>query len=215
MEVKVTGQMYSWKFQYPDGTVCNELGVPKGKPVKLLMSSADTIHSFFVPEFRLKADVVPNLYTTMWFEATKEIETTVQCAEYCGTGHSVMLTRVYVLPSGDVNTPGTYENWINNGCEKTPLPPLQAGQKKYNQVCKSCHSLDGSKLVGPTFQGIWGRQTTLSDGRTVTVDENYVRKSLTNPSADIVQTYPDQMPNMSYLKERDIEGIIAFLKEQK
>jgi len=218
MEIKVTGSMYTWKFQYPDGTVCNELGVPKGRPVKLLMSSTDTIHAFYVPEFRLKADVVPNLYTTMWFQATNEMETAAECAEYCGIGHSGMLTRVSVLPSGDANTPGTYEAWLNNGCEKKPLPPLQAGQKKYQQICKSCHSLDGSRLIGPSFKGLWGKQEKLADGRTVLVDENYVRKSLVTPSADIVAgdpPYPDQMPNLSYLKDRDIEGIIAFLKEQK
>src|SRR5262249_49934090 len=132
-----------------------------------------------------------------------------------GTGHSGMLTRVTVMPSGDAATPGTFEAWLNNGCEKKPLPPLQAGQKKYNQICKSCHSLDGSRLVGPSFKGVWGRTEKLTDGRTIVVDENYVRKSLVTPSADIVDTYPDQMPNLSYLKDRDIEGIIAFLKEQK
>lgn len=215
LQIKVTASMYSWKFQYPDGTVCNELGVPKDKPVKLLISSTDTIHSFFVPEFRQKADAVPNLYTSMWFQATKEVETAVECAEYCGTGHSGMLTRVLVLPSGDPSTPGTFESWLNNGCEKKALPPLQAGEKKYNQICKACHSLDGSKLVGPSFKGVFGRQETLSDGRSITVDENYIRKSIVNPSADIVQGYPDQMPNLSYLKDRDIEAIIAFLKEQK
>ncbi|NUP11691.1 MAG: cytochrome c oxidase subunit II [Polyangiaceae bacterium] len=215
MTINVTGQMYSWKFQYPDGTTCNELGVPKGRPVKLVMSSIDTIHSFFVPEFRLKADVVPNLYTTMWFEPTKEMESVVECAEYCGTGHSTMLTRVFVMPSGDADTAGTYENWMQNGCEKTPLPPLARGQKKYTQICKSCHSLDGSRLVGPSFKGLWGRQETLANGQTITVDENYIKKSIMTPSADIVQGYPDQMPPMAYLKDQDIEGIIAFLKEQK
>lgn len=215
MTIKVTGQMYSWKFEYPDGTVTQELGVPKDKPVRLVMSSIDTIHAFWVPEFRLKADVVPNLYTTMWFEATHELESVVECAEYCGNGHSTMLTRVFVMPTGDADKSGTFENWLANGGEKFPLPPLQLGQKKYGQVCKSCHSLDGSKLVGPSFKGIWGRQTALADGTTVTVDENYVRNSIVNPSSQIVSGYPDQMPPMGYLKDRDIEGIIAFLKEQK
>lgn len=215
LQINVTGSMYSWKFQYPDGTVTQELGVPKGRPVKLTMSSIDTIHSFFVPEFRLKADVVPNLYTTMWFEPTREMESTVQCAEYCGTGHSAMLTRVMVMPTGDAEVKGTFENWLANGGEKTPLPPLALGQKKYTQICRSCHSLDGTKLVGPSFKGIWGRTETLADGRSITVDENYIRKSIQTPGADLVSGYPDQMPPMGYLKDRDIEGIIAFLKEQK
>lgn len=215
-EIRVTGQMYSWKFQYPDGTVTNELGVPKGRPVKLIMSSADTIHAFYIPEFRVKADVVPNLYTTMWFEATKEVETTVECAEYCGAGHSTMLTRVFVFPSGDPSNPGTFDNWLANGGEKTPLPPLALGKKKYNSACKSCHSLEpGKVIIGPSFAGIWGRTERMKGGYERTVDENYIRESLMTPSKDIVEGYPDQMSNFSYLKPHEIDGIIAFLKEQK
>jgi cytochrome c oxidase subunit 2 len=215
MVIKVTGQMFNWTFEYPDGTVTTELGVPKGRPVKLIMSSKDTIHAFYVPEFRLKQDVVPNLYTTMWFEATREMESTVECAEYCGDGHSRMLTRVFVLPSGDKSTPGTFETWLDNGGLKTPLPPMQLGQKRYTALCSSCHSLDGSKVQGPTFKGLFGRQETLQDGSTVTVDENYVRNSILNPQAQIVKDYPATMPTFTYLKDRDIEGIITFLKEQK
>ncbi|MBK8941104.1 MAG: cytochrome c oxidase subunit II [Polyangiaceae bacterium] len=215
MTVQVTGAMYNWKFQYPDGTVTQELELPKDRPVKLVLSSVDTIHSFFVPEFRLKADVVPNLYTTMWFHPTKETDTAVQCAEYCGNGHSTMYSRVLVMPSGDAGAEGTFENWLANGGEKSSLSPLALGTKKYGQLCKSCHTLDGSKSVGPSFKGLFGKTESLADGSTVTVDENYIKESIVNPGAKIVQGYQNQMPSMAYLKDKDIEGIITFIKEQK
>ena len=214
-EIKVTGQMYNWTFEYPDGTITNELGVPKDKPVKLIMSSTDVIHSFFIPEFRAKQDVVPGLYTSLWFQATREGVTAVECAEYCGDGHSRMLTTVEVLPSGPDDQQGTFENWLLNGGVKTPLPPLALGEKKYTSLCMSCHSLDGSRIQGPSFKGVFGRQEKLADGTTITVDENYIRNSILNPQAQIVEGYPPTMPAFGYLKDRDIEGIIAFLKEQK
>ncbi len=220
-EIKVTGQLWSWSFEYPDGTVTPELGIPKGRPVKLIMSSKDVIHSFFIPEFRAKQDVVPNLYTSLWFEATvegtpdKPYETVVECAEYCGDQHSKMLTRVIVMPSGPEDKQGTFENWLRNGGLKTPLPPAQLGARHYRFNCSSCHTLDGSRLTGPSFKGLWGKQEKLADGSTVTVDENYVRESIVNPGAKIVDGYPNQMSAFPHLKQADIEGIIAFLKEQK
>ncbi len=214
-EIKVTGQMFNWTFEYPDGTVTTDLGIPKDRPVKLIMSSKDVIHSFFVPEFRAKQDVVPGLYTTLWFQATREGSTAVECAEYCGDGHSRMLTQVHVMPSGPDDKQGTFENWLVNGGLLTPLPPVQLGKKRFDSLCSSCHSLDGSRIQGPSFKGLWGRSEKLTDGTTVTVDENYVKSSLLNPQAQIVEGYPATMPTFSYLKDKDIEGIIAFLKEQK
>ena len=214
-EIRVTGQMFNWTFEYPDGTVTTELGVPKDRNVKLVMSSKDVIHSFFVPEFRLKQDVVPSLYTTMWFNPTTEVETAVECAEYCGDGHSRMLTKVLVLPSGEKGKPGTFETWLDNGGLKTPLPPVALGQKRFTSLCSSCHSIDGTRIQGPTFKGIFGRTEKLSDGSSVVVDENYIRDSIANPQAKIVEGYPPTMPTFSYLKPNDIDGIIAFMKEQK
>ncbi len=214
-EIKVTGQMFNWTFEYPDGTVTTDLGVPKDRPIKLIMSSKDVIHSFFVPEFRIKQDVVPGLYTTLWFQATREGSTAVECAEYCGEGHARMLTQVHVMPSGPDDEQGTFEYWLAPTGPMTVLPPLQLGTKRYEALCSSCHSLDGSRIQGPSFKGIWGRSTRLANGKTVTVDENYVRQSLTEPQSQIVEGYPATMPTFSYLKDRDIEGIIAFLKEQQ
>jgi cytochrome c oxidase subunit 2 len=214
-EIKVTGQMFNWTFEYPDGTVTTELGVPKDKPVKLVMSSKDTIHAFWVPEFRVKTDVVPGLYTTMWFEANREMTSAVECAEYCGDGHSKMLTQVHVLPSGPEDKQGTFEYWLLNGGEMVPLPPVQLGQKKVAALCSSCHSLDGSRIQGPSFKGVFGRKERLADGSEVTVDENYIRRSIIEPQSQLVEGYPPTMPTFGYLKEKDIDGIIAYLKEQK
>lgn len=214
-EIKVTGQMFNWTFEYPDGTVTTDLGVPKDKNVKLILSSKDVIHAFFVPEFRLKQDVVPSLYTTMWFNATKEIETAVECAEYCGDGHSRMLTKVLVMPSGPIDKEGTFESWLDNGGLKQKLAPVALGQKRFGAYCSACHSLDGSPSTGPTFKGVFGRAEKLADGSTITVDENYVRESLANPQAKIVQGFPPTMPTFAHLKQKDVDGIIAFLKEQK
>lgn len=210
-EIKVTAQMYNWTFEYPNGEVTNDLYVPKDKPVKLLMSSKDVIHSFYVPEFRVKQDVVPNMFTTMWFTAIQETDTVVECAEYCGDGHSRMLTRAIVFEGPK------FDEFYANGFEDptNPIPPAVRGKKKFEALCASCHSLDGSRIQGPTFQNVWGRKEKLADGSSVTVDEQYVRSSLQNPQGQIVEGYPPTMPSFSYLKDKDIDGIIAFLKEQK
>jgi cytochrome c oxidase subunit 2 len=210
-QVQVTGQMFNWTFTYPDGTTTTDLYVPKDKPVKLVMSSKDVIHSFFVREFRLKQDVVPGMYTTMWFTATREMESAVECAEFCGDGHSRMLTKVFVLNQKD------FEEFAANGFEdpKNPMPPAVRGKKKYDALCSSCHSVDGTRIQGPSFKGVWGRSEKLADGSAITVDENYVRQSILLPQSQIVEGYPPTMPSFSYLKDKDIEGIIAFLKEQK
>lgn len=211
-QIKVTGQMWSWSFEYPDGTVTQDLYVPVGKPVKLLMSSKDVIHSFFVPEFRVKQDVVPGMYSTLWFNATREVDTAVECAEYCGDGHSKMLTEVHAF------NPQKFDEFYANGFEDPahPTPPEVRGQKKYEALCVACHTTDGSRLVGPTFQNVWGRKEQLEDGTSIVVDENYVRQSILEPQAKIVATYPHSMPSFAgQLKDKDIDGIIAFLKAQK
>jgi cytochrome c oxidase subunit 2 len=208
-EIQVTGQSFNWTFTYPDGTVTTELGVPTGRPVKLIMSSTDVIHSFFIPEFRVKQDVVPGQYTTLWFEATREIESAVQCTEYCGDGHSKMLTKVFSYPQP------VFDQWLLNGGGLVELPPAQLGAKRYKALCTSCHSVDGTKIQGPSFKGLYGKQEKLQDGSTVTVDESYIRRSLLEPQAQIVDGYPPTMTPFPYLKDKDIEGIIAFIKEQK
>lgn len=210
-EINVTAEMYLWTFTYPNGTVSvNELAVPKGRPVKLIMSSKDVVHSFYVPEFRVKQDLVPNAYTTIWFEANEAKETVLECTEYCGVGHSEMFAKVTILEQPK------FDEWLEKGGGGNDLPPAELGQKLYaTRSCATCHSLDGTRIQGPSFKGAFGRTETLSDGSQVKVDENYIRESILNPQAKIVQGYPPTMPTFQgLLKDREIDAIIAFLKTQ-
>lgn len=212
MDIKVTAQMYSWTFTYPDGTITGgELGVPVNKPVRLVMSSKDVLHSFYVSNFRVKQDVVPGIYTTLWFEATETGEVPIQCAEYCGTGHSQMMGKVIVMEQAK------FDNWLANGGTDEKLPPAQMGAKLFaTRGCPTCHSLDGTRIQGPALNGVFGRSQTMSDGTTITADENYLRESILNPQAKLVQGYPGVMPAFQgQLTEEQVDALIAFLKEQK
>jgi cytochrome c oxidase subunit 2 len=210
MEIRVTAQMYNWNFEYPGGlNTVNELVVPKGKPVKLIMSSQDVLHSLYIPEFRVKQDAVPSLYTSLWFEATELGDTALECTEYCGVGHSDMLATVRVLE------PDAFEKWAESQSGDS-LPPEERGKKIYEQRCKSCHSIDGSRMAGPSFQGVWGRNEEIEGGPAVKVDENYVRESIYNPQAKIVKGYAPAMPTFKgLLKDKDIDGVIAYFKTLK
>jgi len=206
IEIKVTAEKWLWTFTYPNGaTTANELGVPVGRPVRLLMSSKDIVHSFYVPEFRLKQDVLPGAYTTAWFQATEAKDVAILCAEYCGTGHSDMMATVKVMDEQ------AFKAWLDKA-SGDDLPPEQLGKKLYvARACSACHSLDGSRIVGPTFKGVWGRKEDLEGGAQVIVDENYVRESILKPQAKIVKGYPPVMPTLN-LKDTEISAIEAFLK---
>jgi len=206
--VTVRAQMWSWSFVYPDGRVLSELVVPVGKPVKLNLESADVIHSFFVPAFRLKEDCMPGRNNHAWFQADRTGDFTVLCAEYCGDKHSAMLSNVKVV------TREEFDEMMGSGWDRPVGKDLLAVKG-----CVTCHTLDGSKLIGPSFKGIWGHPVTVvTDGqeREVVVDEAYVRRSLLDPAADLVKGYPNQMPAQGALVDStDIENIITFLKELK
>ncbi|OIO65854.1 MAG: cytochrome c oxidase subunit II [Candidatus Marinimicrobia bacterium CG1_02_48_14] len=211
IEIKVTGQKWFWSFDYPNGAVTlSELVVPAGRPVKLLLSSRDVIHSFYVPDFRIKMDALPNRYTMLWFEAKNVGTYNLYCAEYCGTGHSTMLGKVKVLSVSD------YEKWLANaGAEKdaeVPLPEL--GKKVYTgKACMTCHTIDGTPSVGPTFKNVFGHTVELSDGTTITIDENYIRESVLKPQAKVVKGFAPVMPTFQgLLSNREIDGIIAYIK---
>ena len=214
-EVKVRGRKWAWEFEYANGKVTDKLNVPVGKPVRLIMTSQDVIHSFFVPDFRIKQDVIPGRYSTVWFEAREVGENQVFCTEYCGASHSDMLTKVVVMPQKD------FKDWLDKDDDTDkdgkPIPLADIGKKIYEgKACNTCHSLDGSAKVGPSFKGLWGRQETMTDGTTVTVDENYVRESILQPSAKVVKGYQPVMPTFQgSVKERQILGVIEFLKAQK
>jgi cytochrome c oxidase subunit 2 len=210
MEIQVTGKKWLWAFEYPNGTrSIGDLHVPVNKPVKLVMSSEDVIHSFFVPTFRIKQDVLPNRYTELWFHPTEVGVHQAYCAEYCGKSHSDMLARIFV------DTPEKYNEWLEKGDEqaqKMPLPEL--GKLVYeNRGCAQCHSIDGSRGQGPSFKGIWGQQHKLTDGASVIVDANYIRESILNPQAKVAVGYEPVMPTFQgLLREREILGVIEYIK---
>jgi cytochrome c oxidase subunit 2 len=206
-EVTAVGKMWQWSFQYPTGLESNELHIPINTPVRAVLSSNDVIHSLYIPAFRVKKDVVPGRFNRMWFQATDIGTYDIYCAAYCGTNHSIMRSVVVVQPKAE------FDQWLKDETEKANnLPPVDKGKKLYNtQGCAQCHSVDGSKLVGPSWKDAWGKTETMSDGSQVLVDAAYVRESILQPQAKIVQGYPPSMPPF-VLKDADIEAIIAYLK---
>lgn len=211
-EIHVTGQKWSWSFQYPNGYEDTNLHVPVDVPVKLVMSSNDVIHSLFIPAFRIKQDLVPGRYTTTWFRATRPGEYDLECAEYCGTSHSDMLAKVIVHPSG------AFEPWLQEAEKLTKnLPPVELGRLLYQRRgCIACHTLDGTPKIGPSFKGIYGQTHEFSNASPTLVDDNYIRESIENPSAKIRKGYPDQMTvYKGQLSDSEITAIIEFIKSLK
>lgn len=210
IEVNVRAQMWFWSFDYPDGaSSVNELTVPVNKPVKLIMSSQDVIHSFFVPNFRVKMDVLPNRYTIMWFEATDTGSYQLFCAEYCGKGHSEMLGKVRVVSEEE------FDKWLaaSSGPAEGESMASYGARMYLKKGCVTCHSVDGAENTGPTFKGVFGRQEVLADGTSLTVDENYLRESMLNPMAKLVAGFDPVMPTyQGILKPQEIDGIIQYLK---
>ncbi|MEW6741670.1 MAG: cytochrome c oxidase subunit II [Planctomycetota bacterium] len=210
LEVQVTAQRWKWLFQYPNGYVDGNLHVPVDTPVQLVMRSEDVIHSFYVPDFRVKADVVPGRYRKLWFEATQVGTYDIFCAEYCGTEHSAMRALV------EVHSPEGYQEWMDEAANWFKnLPPAEAGARVFQvQGCASCHGADGSGLQGPPLQQKFGREEQFNDGSRVIVDENYIRESILEPNAKIVAGY-EQVPMPTYkgrLSDQDISFLIAFIK---
>jgi cytochrome c oxidase subunit 2 len=215
LEISVTGRQWLWQFKYNNGrTTLNELYVPEGKPVKLVMKSEDVLHGFFVPAFRVKQDLMASMYTELWFKATKTGKYDLFCTQYCGTGHSAMLGKVIVM------APGEYEKW-EKGEQKenvAGVPPAEQGKQLYTQRgCNACHSIDGSRVVGPTFKGIFGRKETFEDDKEYTVDENYIHQCITEPQTIKIKGYPaGVMPSFKgVVSDEDVSAIIAFMKTLK
>jgi cytochrome c oxidase subunit 2 len=210
-DINVQAQKWSWTFLYPNGGTSTELVVPVGKPVRLVMSSVDVIHSFYVPEFRVKQDVIPGQYTTAWFQATHTGETTLECAEYCGKDHSNMLRKVRVVEQPE------FDKYVN-GLVQIDVS-VENGQKFYTDFgCVACHSLDGTAKPGggPSFKGLYGKTETMADGSTVQVDENYLQESILNSQAKIVKGFQPIMPIFQgQLKDGHVKSLIMFIKAQK
>ncbi len=209
-EIRVVGKSWLWEFHYETGHVSvNELHVPVDRPVKLIMSSDDVLHSFYIPDFRVKMDVLPNRYTSVWFEAIETGESIVYCAEYCGNAHSNMIATTYVHSLED------FETWLETaGSADDDMDPVELGEQLVTRnACDTCHSTDGTRLQGPSFQGLWGSEREMQDGEIVTVDENYVRESILEPTARITAGYDPVMPSYSgTLSDRQIDAIIEYLK---
>jgi cytochrome c oxidase subunit 2 len=214
LEVFVVGKQWMWKLQHMEGRrEINELHVPVGRAVKLTMTSEDVIHSFYVPAFRIKADVVPGRYTTTWFEATKPGSYHLFCAEYCGTEHSRMIGRVVAMDRA------AYEKWLA-GVEAGIQPaavrgasPERAGEELFTQLgCVACHRGQPG-APGPNLAGLFGKQVELSDGRTVVADEAYVRESIVNPLAKVVKGFAPVMPTFqTRVNEEQLFQLVQYVK---
>ncbi len=215
--VNVTGKQWLWIFNYENGkTTINELYVQHNRPVRMVMRADDVLHSFFVPAFRVKQDLVPGMYTQLWFKPTKVGTYDLFCAEYCGTGHSKMLAKVFVM------SPEAYSRWEKGGEEETSViastkSPEELGKDLYSKNgCAACHSIDGNTGVGPTFKGLFGKKETLQDGSVIDVDENYIRESIIEPQAEAVQGFAPVMPSFKgIVNDEEIDALIAYIKSLK
>lgn len=211
MTVSVRGQKWFWEFEYENGKHSKELVVPVNEPVKLLMTSTDVLHSFFIPAMRIKTDVVPSQYTYQWFRPIKTGDYQIFCTEYCGDLHSAMLARLKVLPREE------YDRWLADKSEEEALARMDrkdVGSQIYTaKGCNACHSLDGSPRVGPSFLKIFGRKEALQDNSEITVDENYIRTSILEPNKQIVKGFVPSMPSFQgQLSDDEILSLVAFMK---
>ena len=202
----MVGKQWMWKFQHLDGQrEINELHVPLGRDVKLIATSEDVIHDVFVPAFRVKADVIPGRYVTIWFRATKPGRYHLFCAEYCGTKHSGMTGEVIVME------PAAYQAWLSGGAQGGSL--ADAGQKLFGDLaCNTCHRPDAQGR-GPVLDGLFGKTVSLQSGDTIVADEAYVRESILNPSAKITAGYQPIMPTFQGLvSEEQLLELIEYVK---
>jgi cytochrome c oxidase subunit 2 len=233
IEIRVRAMQWNWEFEYPNGMVeMNKLTVPVDQPVKLIMSSSDVLHSFFVPEFRLKRDVVPGLYTTLWFEATEltgDRPITVFCAEYCGaplgitdgtvatgrnSNHSTMLAALNIVPRAE------YEELMEQGpampaqCEGHENPAACWGEDLYAaNGCRACHSTEaGVDAPAPSWAGLFGSERSFTDGSTKVADENYIAQSIREPQVLKVDGYGAVNMPPFRLSDRQVDAIIAFMR---
>ncbi len=219
-DVHVTGYKWGWNFTYHTGDVGNnELIVPLGQPIRLIMSSEQTspddmavLHSFYVPAFRIKRDVLPYRYTVLWFEATELGSFDIFCTEYCGTGHSNMIGKVIVVPPEDWEAAiSSGRDFVDDGSMGTLA---EFGEMTFGRAgCPACHSVEGQRLTGPALNGVFGREEAIEGGAPVMVDEDYLRESIMEPQAKIVNGYPRTMPTYAgQLSPDQIMGLVEYIK---
>ena len=205
LEVYVVGKQWMWKLQHQEGPrEIDELHVPVGRDVKLIMTSQDVIHSFYIPAFRIKQDVLPGRYTTAWFHPVKAGTYHLFCSQYCGTSHSGMIGDIVVME------PGQYAAWLSGG---TTVPLADTGQKLFAQMgCVTCHRSD-TQGRGPNLVGVFGKPVALEDGRTLTADENYLRQCILNSREQVVKGFPPIMPVFQgLLSEEQVNALVAYIK---
>ena len=206
LEIYAVGKQWMWKIQHESGKrEINTLHVPKGQPVRLTMTSEDVIHDFFIPAFRVKNDVVPGRYTTLWFEATQTGEFHLFCAEYCGTKHSGMIGKVIVLEPAD------YHDWLMGASSGESM--VEAGERQFQQLgCETCHkSTDMGR--GPSLVGLYNKPVTLSNGQEIVVDSDYIRESILRPKAKIVAGYQPIMPVFEgQISEQSLLQLTSYIK---
>jgi cytochrome c oxidase subunit II len=231
-EIHVVASQWAWQFKYKNGikqftkegvTKENKVGdverqvmvVPHNKPIKLVITATDVIHSFFIPGYRNKQDAIPGRYTTLSFIPTQLGEFTVFCTEYCGLDHSNMPATIRVVPEAD------YKAWLDKNKPDMSLSgELNAlatkGLETYENKCKSCHTISGARLVGPSWKGLYGATREFESGPSVVADDNYLRESILNPNAKVVKTYPPAMPPyQGQLTDDEINEIIEYIKTIK
>jgi len=205
-QVYVVAKQWMWKLQHMEGPrEINQLHVPVDRNVELIMTSQDVIHSFFVPEFRIKQDVIPGRYTTMWFRATRVGTYHLFCAQFCGTMHSGMVGDIVVMD------PHGYQAWMTNGQPSGGL--AQTGMTLFQQLgCSTCHNME-TQGRGPNLRGVFGNPVQLEDGRTVVADENYVRESILFPAAKVVSGFKNIMPSwQGQVTEDQLDQLIAYIR---
>jgi len=211
LEIAVYAQKWNWNFEYKNGRrTAGEVVVPVDQPVKLLMTSRDVLHSFYVPAFRNKQDVIPGRYVAYGFHAKHEGTYNLFCAEYCGDQHSGMLGRVRVVSREK------FDEWLGNDPYKG-LASADVGRKVFEGRCVACHDSGDLKKIGPAFKGLFGRSESMTGGASLVVDENYIRESILNPNAKVVSGYPSGvMPTFAgQLDEQELMGVIDFIKTLK
>jgi cytochrome c oxidase subunit 2 len=208
-EIYVVGKQWMWKLQHPEGPLeINELHVPVDRPFRLVMTSEDAIHSFFVPAFRIKQDVLPGRYTTLWFQATRPGRYHLFCSQYCGTNHSQMGGWIHVME------PGAYEQWLS-GAATTESMEVAGGRLFERLGCGSCHQAS-DRSRGPSLVGLYGKRVQLASGSTVIADDAYLEASILNPAANVASGFQPIMPTFQgQIDKEDLFKLIAYIKSLK
>ena len=213
IEIKVSAQKWFFVFEYPNGfKSSNDLIIPEKTNIKLIMNSKDVLHGFFIPNMRIKRDVIPNRYTVMTIQSDKTGKYQIFCTEYCGTQHSQMLANLIV------KTKENYNNWLlTAGNIDKNLKPEKLGEKLYtDKGCAACHSIDGSNMIGPTWKNLYNKKREFTNSTNTIADENYLRESIVYPGKKIVKGYNNVMPSYAgLLSDDEIDAIISYIKTLK